>query len=537
MSARLWRAVADGQSVVVGRPVQEGRVVHEDGLVIDAARAWSRHRAPGAPPLTSADLTAGRTLPEVWSQRWRVEPHRPVLLEGRGSGSSLDGDALAHQTARAAGALAGYGVVAGDRVLWSCVASLDAITALLGALRLGAVVVPVNPSATRSELRYVAGDVDPAVCVVERPESTDWLRADAADVVVRTPRELLSEGRAGDVPLDAAAPGDDALIVYTSGTTGEPKGAVHTHASLLAGTLALQMAWGWQPDDRLILALPLFHVHGLCAGLFGTLAAGASAVVFERFVPEQVLDAVPSSTMFFGVPTMYHRLAESGRAGELSPLRLCVAGSAPLPADLWRRFDGDWGVPVLERYGMSETLLTLSNPLEGERRPGSVGFPLPGVEAAIAEPDGVGIGELMVRGPSLCRGYWQRADASAAMWQDGWFATGDLASVAEDGYISIRGRRTELIITGGHNVYPAEVEAVLARHPSVGEIAVIGLPSAEWGESVTAFVVGLHGAPDLDALTLLATQELTSYKRPREFRVVDALPRNAMGKVVRRDLR
>ncbi len=296
------------------------------------------------------------------------------------------------------------------------------------------------------------------------------------------------------------------------------------------------MAWGWRPEDRLILALPLFHVHGLCAGLFGTLAAGGSAVVFERFVPDHVLDAVPGSTMFFGVPTMYHRLAESGRAEELSALRLCVAGSAPLSADLWRRFDRDFGVSVLERYGMSETLLTLSNPLEGERRPGSVGFPLPGVEAAIADPDGAGIGELLVRGPSLCRGYWRRADASEAMWSDGWFATGDLASVEDDGYISIRGRRTELIITGGHNVYPAEVEAVLARHQSVREIAVVGVPSAEWGESVTAFVVGLDGDPDIEGLARLATRELTSYKRPREFRVVDALPRNAMGKVVRRDL-
>ena len=211
------------------------------------------------------------------------------------------------------------------------------------------------------------------------------------------------------------------------------------------------------------------------------------------------------------------------RAGPRScrALRLCVAGSAPLSADLWWRFDRDFGVSVLERYGMSETLLTLSNPLEGERRPGSVGFPLPGVEAAIAAPDEAGIGELLVRGPSLCRGYWRRADASEAMWRDGWFATGDLASVGDDGYISIRGRRTELIITGGHNVYPAEVEAVLARHQSVGEIAVVGVPSAEWGESVTAFVVGRHGAPDIDALVLLATQELTSYKRPREFRVVD----------------
>ncbi len=425
--------------------------------------------------MTPADLTTGSTLPAVWSQRWRDDPDRPVLLQGHDPRSARHGDALENETALAAAGLAGCRVAPGDRVLWSCAASLDAIVGLLGALRLGAVVVPVNPSASRSELRYVAGDVDPAVCVVERAECRDWLRADVDGVVVRTPGEILGGVRAETVTLDAAGPGDDALIVYTSGTTGEPKGAVHTHGSLLAGTRALQMAWGWRPDDRLILALPLFHVHGLCAGLFGTLAAGGSAAVFERFVPEQVLDAVRESTMFFGVPTMYHRLAGSGRAGELRALRLCVAGSAPLPADLWRRFDGDWGVPVLERYGMSETLLTLSNPLEGERRPGSVGFPLPGVEAAIADPDGAGIGELMVRGPSLCRGYWQRADASEAMWHDGWFATGDLASVGDDGYISIRGRRTELIITGGHNVYPAEVEAVLARHPSVGEIAVVGI--------------------------------------------------------------
>jgi malonyl-CoA/methylmalonyl-CoA synthetase len=185
---------------------------------------------------------------------------------------------------------------------------------------------------------------------------------------------------------------------------------------------------------------------------------------------------------------------------------------------------------------MSETLLTLSNPLLGERRPGSVGFPLPGVEAMIAQADEDGIGELMVRGASLCRGYWNRATASEAMWQDGWFATGDLASLGEDDYVAIRGRRTELIITGGHNVYPAEVEAVLGRHPSVREIAVIGLPSAEWGESVTAFVVGGDGEPDIEGLALLATQELTSYKRPREFRTVPSLPRNALGKVIRRAL-
>jgi len=417
---------------------------------------------------------------------------------------------------------------------------LDSVVGLLGALRLGAAVVPVNPSVTRSELRYVVDDVLPSAFILDRPDLAAWAQGEDRAAVVLSPLELpATEKVGGDVALDAAQPDDDALIVYTSGTTGAPKGAVHTHRSLLAGVQALRIAWDWQPDDRLILSLPLFHVHGLCAGLFGTLAAGGSAVVWARFSPSDVLEAASASasTMFFGVPTMYHRLAATGGAGRLSGLRLCVAGSAPLPAALWQVLWRDHGVSVLERYGMSETLLTLSNPLIGERRPGSVGLPLPGVDASIADVDAHGIGELMVRGPSLCRGYWNRPDASTAMWKEGWFATGDLASVGEGGYFSIRGRRTELIITGGHNVYPAEVEAVLGRHPSVGEIAVIGLPSAEWGESVTAFVVGAEGEPDIDALALLAAQELSAYKRPREFRVVAALPRNAMGKVIRRDLR
>jgi len=379
--------------------------------------------------------------------------------------------------------------------------------------------------------------VHPTASLVDSGELKAWIEADDPGAVVLFPEDLRTIGGAhDDAVLDTAWPDDDALIVYTSGTTGEPKGAVHTHRSLLAGAQALRSAWDWQPDDRLILALPLFHVHGLCAGLFGTLAAGSSAIVFGRFSPTLVVDAVSESTMFFGVPTMYHRLAESGRAAELSALRLCVAGSAPLPADLWRRLQAECGVAVLERYGMTETLLTLSNPLVGVRRPGAVGLPLPGVEATLAEMDEDGIGELLVRTPTLCRGYWNRPGAPESVGEDGWFATGDLASVEDDGYFSIRGRRTDLIITGGHNVYPAEVEAVLARHPSVEEIAVTGQPSAEWGESVTAFVVGAGGPPDIGALAMLAAQELSSFKRPREFRVVDSLPRNAMGKVNRRAL-
>jgi malonyl-CoA/methylmalonyl-CoA synthetase len=477
------------------------------------------------------------TLPLVWSALWGTDPHRLVLKDGHESRPALHAAALADQTALAAANLADKGVEEGSRVLWSCSPSLPSIVALLGALRRGAVVVPVNPATTKSERAYIQRDVRPAAAIVDRPGVKEQLEQDEPEMATFFPDELLAAIAAPHAfVLDRASPDADALIVYTSGTTGVPKGAVHTHRSLLAGVQALTLAWGWQPDDRLILALPLFHVHGLCAGLFATLAAGGSAVVFERFTPSLVLDAVGEASMFFGVPTMYHRLAETGRASELAALRLCVAGSAPLPADLWEQFHDEFGVSVLERYGMSETLLTLSNPLVGERRPGSVGLPLPGVEAVVSEPDAQAVGELLVRGPSLCRGYWNRPDATAASWKNGWFATGDLASRSADGYFTIKGRRTDLIITGGHNVYPAEVEAVLSQHPSVREIAVIGLPSVEWGESVIAFVVGADGDPDVEALTMLATAELTSYKRPRAFRVVDSLPRNAMGKVLRRDL-
>jgi len=487
--------------------------------LIPAGR-WPGHRTP-AP---------GRTLPEVWAGRWAARPDAPVLIDGWEGTRRVDAATLGARTAAVATALAERGVAPGDRVLWCARATLPSIEALLGVLRSGAVLVPVSPSATGPEIDHVVVDAGPvlALCDRERPDAfsagpvvmgVDELAAAAAAAAART--------APGACPI--RRPGDDALIVYTSGTTGKPKGAVHTHASLLAGTAALLTAWDWAPEDRLVLCLPLFHVHGLCAGLFGTLAAGASAVVFDRFDEGAVLGAAPSGTMFFGVPTMYHRLAATGEATALARLRLCVSGSAPLAPDLWHRLAAD-GVVVLERYGMTETLLTLSNPLAGERRPGSVGLPLPGVEAAVDDADDSGIGELLVRGAPLCRGYWGRNDVVSGDW----FATGDLVSVARDGYVTIRGRRTELIITGGHNVYPAEVEAVLSRHPGVIEVAVVGAPSAEWGESVVAYVVG---DPDLDSLHELAAAELAPFKCPRQVRLIDALPRNALGKVVRGDLR
>jgi malonyl-CoA/methylmalonyl-CoA synthetase len=457
-------------------------------------------------------------------------------VDGRDPTHRLDGAAIAGRTGQFVTVLEDRGVEPGSRVVWSSSTTLLSVQALIAILRSGAVLVPVSPGATAAEIRHVVEDASPSLIV-----SDGSTRALEDPVVSRLDVPVLSlsdlEAHAqGVVPAGPSPlrPEDDALIVYTSGTTGRPKGAVHTHASLVAGVDAIVGSWDWGPPDRLILCLPLFHVHGLCAGLFGTLTAGASALLFSRFEEDAVADAASSgATMLFGVPTMYHRLAATGRVDDLRQLRVCVSGSAPLAADLWRHYD-EHRVAVLERYGMTETLLTLSNPLVGERRPGSVGVPMPGVDAEI-ELDGdadADAGELLVRGPSLCRGYWGRTEPMREA--DGSFATGDVASVADDGYVTIRGRRTDMIITGGHNVYPAEVEAVLARHPGVSEVAVAGLPSDEWGETVVAFVVG---DPDLASLHELAAAELASFKRPREVRLVDALPRNAMGKVVRKELR
>jgi acyl-CoA synthetase (AMP-forming)/AMP-acid ligase II len=340
--------------------------------------------------------------------------------------------------------------------------------------------------------------------------------------------------------IDNTGPDEPALIGFTSGTTGAPKGAVLTHANLLANAESLRLAWRWTPDDRLVHALPLFHGHGLCAALFGSLNAGASAVLMGGFDSGAVVDAVAEhrGTLFFGVPTMYHRLAASGRASGLGRLRLAVSGSAALPAELHREIERASGAVVLERYGMTETLLTVSNPVHGPRRPGSIGFPLPGTEVVLGdEHGGAGQGgaELRVRGPTVFAGYFNRPAQTAERFDGEWFVTGDIG-VVEDGYVRLLGRVTEVVISGGHNVYPAEVEDVLSRFPDVAEVAVSGTPSDEWGEVVTAWVVATSSKLDVEALLQHAAAELAPYKRPRIVRQVDSLPRNSMGKVMRRSL-
>jgi malonyl-CoA/methylmalonyl-CoA synthetase len=438
-----------------------------------------------------------------------------------------------------AGRLARAGLAPGDRLVLSAATSVDLVVTHVGALRLGLVVLPVNGALLEREVAQIVADARPRAALVDDARQGRWI-ADAAPgpVLVVSSALQLQEGPAP--ALDGARPGDPALLCYTSGTTGAPKGVVLSHGNLLAGVEAVRLAWRWTPDDRLILALPLFHIHGLGVGLHGTLAAGASAVLLPRFDVEGVLDAAAAHrpTLLFGVPTMYARLAASPRAAELGRLRLCVSGSAPLPAELFERLARATGQRVLERYGMTETLMNASNPYEGERRPGSVGLPLPGVEVRLAGGDP---GEILLRGPNVFAGYWERPDETAEAFEpNGWFRSGDVGSFDRDGYLRIVGRAKELIISGGENVYPRDVEDVLREHPAVAEVAVIGTPSDEWGEAVTAVVVPrrdpAHPAVDEAALRAFCAERLAPHKRPRIVRFVDMLPRNALGKVLRQEL-
>ncbi len=510
-----------------------------------------------------ADWAAGG-LTARWAELWRADPEARVVHDAR-RGWLRRGE-LDSLSARAAGVLHAVGARPGDRVLVSAAASVDLVIAHVGALRLGLVVVPAHTGYTRRELDHIVDDAEPVVAVLDDPRrlaggpgpdarSPDGHVGGASGPVVLPP-ELDADPASDTSPrepldLDAAAPDDPAMIMYTSGTTGRPKGAVLTHANLLAGAAAVVAAWRWTPVDRLVLCLPLFHMHGLGVGVHGTLTAGASAVIVERFDPGGVIDAAADhgATMLFGVPTMWSRLVEHARVGELSSLRLAVSGSAPLSAELHATIAERTGLEVLERYGMTETLMLTSNPYDGPRKPGTVGVALPGVSVRTAgdgergeaeqgegERGASEQGEIEVSGPNVFGGYWRQPDATeAAFTDDGWFCTGDVGRRDADGWWQIVGRTKELIITGGYNVFPREVEDVLCAHPAVAEAAVAGVPDERWGERVVALVVAAAGSSpiDLDDVSSHCAAHLVDHKRPRDLTVVDALPRNAMGKLVR----
>jgi malonyl-CoA/methylmalonyl-CoA synthetase len=476
----------------------------------------------------------GDTLPQAWAGHFESDPGRALLWEER-RGWVTAGD-FDRATRRVAGRLARAGLRPGDRILISATTSVELVEVHVAALRLGLVVVPANTAYREREIAHLVADAAPRAAVVDEPERAGWISRTRSDVIVVGPDVDLPDGGPPPV-LDTAGPGDPALIGYTSGTTGTPKGAVLSHGNLLASSESLRLAWRWTAGDRLVLALPLFHIHGLGVGLHGTLLAGASAVLLPRFHPDAVLDAVAAhdATLFFGVPTMYARLACAHHLPVLGRLRLCVSGSAPLPPATFERLAEGSGQQVLERYGMTETGINVSNPYDGERRPGTVGFPLPGVELRLA----TGSGEILLRGPNVFGGYWQQPEATAAAFTaDGWFRTGDIGEHDPDGYLRLVGRAGDVIITGGLNVYPREVEDVLLEHPAVTEVAVGGVPDADWGEVVAAWVVPAPTGqpPPEDELTGFAAERLARFKCPRRVFYVDALPRNALGKVLRHEL-
>jgi malonyl-CoA/methylmalonyl-CoA synthetase len=470
---------------------------------------------------------------------------------------------LAAEVEDFAHALVAWGLQPGERIALFLENSPAFVVAYLGAQLAGGIVGLVNPQYRRVELQHILTDAGVRLCVTSAagadavqplplPQLTTLVIADdlSAPALNSPPERIafaafVAQSRAASRRLLALpTPDAPAVLGYTSGTTGRAKGALLSHRNLIANITALTAAWRWTDQDRLLLVLPLFHAHGLMVGLHGTLFSGASAVLRRAFDAADVLAMLsrdPSITLFFGVPTMYARLlAEAERQGAPSHrLRLFVSGSAPLSAHLFADFERVFGQRILERYGMTETIMNLTNPYEGERRPGTVGGPFPGQEARVVDvrarqplPSGE-IGEIEVRGPHVFAGYWNRPDATAeAFSADGWFKTGDLGWRSADGYYTITGRARELIISGGYNVYPREVEDVLAAHPAIAEAAVVGLPDPDLGEQVVAVVVPRDGlTPSADDIIAFCREQLASYKKPRRVAFVEALPRNALGKV------
>jgi malonyl-CoA/methylmalonyl-CoA synthetase len=482
------------------------------------------------------------------------------LFDGalRDRGDALALDDLSHRrlhdgALRVARKFAERGIRPGERIAIYSENRQGFVFAYLAALRLGAIAVPVNVLYRASDLAHVLADAQPAI-VVCSSASAPFLREVDTGAWLVGAAEV--EAWARDTTLEPLqthrrpAPGDAALIVYTSGTTGASKGAVLTHRNLAAIVAALIVAWRWQAGDVLLVTLPLFHVHGLIAATTASLAAGGRALLRERFDAGDVLETIAGGTvtMFFGVPTMYVRLLE--RAGEraIPPIRLYVSGSAALSPETHRAFEQRFGAQILERYGATEFGFALGNRYAGPRVAGSVGIPLPGVSVRVAAPDGSDalppgeVGELLVAGPNIFAGYWQRDDATRAAFAldaagTRWYRSGDLAEydAGEDVY-RIVGRIKELIITGGFNVYPREVEDAIERLEGVRACAVVGKPDPARGELPVAFIEA-DGFVDPEALLILLRSQLASFKIPKELRVVDELPRNAMGKLDKPALR
>jgi malonyl-CoA/methylmalonyl-CoA synthetase len=459
-------------------------------------------------------------LYDLLAARFPADRSRPAFLLS--DGSEVSYGALETGAGRIAARLVAEGVQPGDRVGFQAEKSVEGVMLYLGVLKAGAVFLPLNAAYTPAEVDYFRTDAEPALLIT-----------DPAGFLEGAPSEPLAE-------TAARTASDLAAILYTSGTTGRSKGAMLSHGNLAANALALYDAWGFSPDDVLLHALPIFHVHGLFVALHCALLGGCPMVWLPKFADAEVLAGLSRATVMMGVPTFYTRLLANPGFGRKSAagVRLFISGSAPLLESTFAEFAARTGQRILERYGMSEAAIITTNPLHGERIAGSVGYPLPGVELRIGGGEETGV--IQIRGPSVFSGYWRMPEKTAEEFTaDGFFITGDVGRRDPDGRVWISGRAKDLIISGGYNVYPKEVELVLDEMPGVVESAVIGLPHPDFGEGVAAVVIGHFDRGSVDEAELIAAAraKLAAFKTPKRILFVSELPRNAMGKVQKNLLR
>jgi malonyl-CoA/methylmalonyl-CoA synthetase len=449
---------------------------------------------------------------------------------------------LEAETARYANLLVSLGLKPGDRVAAQVEKSAQTVFLYLGCLRAGMVYLPLNTAYQAGEVAHFVTDAAPRVAFC-RPEARDWYRgvAHRLELTVAT-----AAGQPTQFATVARAPEDLACLIYTSGTTGRPKGAMVTHRNLTSNAAALHQAWRFQPGDVLLHALPLFHVHGLFVALHTALLNASRMIFLARFDADEVMRLLPRATVFMGVPTYYVRLLAEPAFGKAAcaKARLFVSGSAPLARDTFDGFRARTGHAILERYGMTETGMNTSNPYDGERRAGTVGMPLPGIEVRVVDdadtPLAAGqVGHIQVRGPNVMPGYWKLPEKNKEEFTgDGFFRTGDIGTYDAQGYLSIVGRAKDMVISGGYNVYPKEIELLLDELPGVRESAVFGVPHADFGEAVVAAIVLAPGASLTERAVIdHVKSKLANFKVPKRVVFVPELPRNAMGKVLKNDLR
>lgn len=476
------------------------------------------------------------------------------VLFARPGGSDITYDKAQKLVGQFAAVLTEIGVKPGDRVAVQTDKSPETICLYLATLQVGGVYLPLNTAYTGAEIDYFLGDAAPRLFVCTPAGLADHKARETDNLLVESLGakgdgsliELADKAQATADIVDRAMD-DHAAILYTSGTTGRSKGAVLTHGNLASNVGALLKSWHFTGEDRLIHALPIFHTHGLFVAANMSIVAGATMIWLAKFDGEEAIDLMSDATVLMGVPTFYTRLLKSDRLNKetTANMRLFVSGSAPLLAEDHRMFETRTGHAILERYGMTETCMIATNPYDGERKPGAVGMPLPGVKIRITDretaevlADGE-IGAIEVSGPNVFEGYWQMPEKTASEFRkDGFFITGDLGQIGEDGYLRIVGRDKDLVISGGYNVYPKEIEGLIDEVPGVVESAVIGVPHPDLGEGVTAVVVPQPGA-DIDEKTIITAigGELARYKQPKKILFVSELPRNVMGKVQKAELR